>query len=76
MKITITTYGVEHSINTNPSVDYMNKEDIDGTTIHEVARALKSLLLSLTYTEEQINETFLKVEQDFEDDISLWGIED
>jgi hypothetical protein len=67
MNITITYYGVEHTINTKPEVDYMDSEVLDDTTLPEVARALKSLLLSLTFDEELINETFLNVENDFDD---------
>lgn len=69
MKITITYYGVEHTINTKPSVDYMNPDELDDTSVSEVARAFKSLLLSLTFDEDLINETFLNVENHFDEEI-------
>lgn len=69
MKITITYYGVEHTINTKPSIDYTNPEELDNTTISEVARAFKSLLLSLTFDEKHIDKTFLNVENHFDEEI-------
>ena len=70
MKITITYYGVEHTINTKPNVDYMNPDELDDTSVSEVARAFKSLLLSLTFDEELIDETFLNVKNHFDEEIS------
>jgi hypothetical protein len=68
MKITITYYGVEYTINTKPSVDYMNPDELDYTSVPEVAKAFKSLLLSLTFSEDLIDKTFLNVENHFETD--------
>jgi hypothetical protein len=70
MKITITYYGVEHTINTKPSIDYMNPDELDDTSVSEVARAFKSLLLSLTFDEELIDKTFLNVKNHFDEEIS------
>ena len=67
MKITITYYGVEHTINTKPSVDYTNQHELDDTSVPEIARAFKSLLLSLTFSEDLIDKTFLNVENHFDD---------
>jgi hypothetical protein len=68
MKITITYYGVEYTINTKPSVNYMNPDELDYTSVPEVAKAFKSLLLSLTFSEDLIDKTFLNVENHFETD--------
>jgi len=68
MKITITYYGVEYTINTKPNVDYMNPDELDYTSVPEVAKAFKSLLLSLTFSEDLIDKTFLNVENHFETD--------
>ena len=69
MKITITYYGVEHTINTKPKVDYMDENELDETNLPEAFRAFRSLLLSLTFCENHIDETFLRVENGFEKDI-------
>jgi len=71
MKITIIYYGVEYTINTKPSVDYTDEHELDDTSVPEVAKAFKSLLLSLTFSEDLIDKTFLNVENHFETDENI-----
>ena len=66
MKISILYYGKEHSINTNPLIDCLSADDLDDTTAREALDSFKSLLLSLTFSEETIDETL--VDMAFESD--------
>lgn len=69
MKITITYYGVEHTINTKPKVDYSDENEMDITTIPETLRAFRSLLLSLTFSQKHIDAAFKRVDDDFHEEI-------
>jgi hypothetical protein len=66
MKISILYYGKEHSINTNPSIDCLSVDDLDDTTAREALDSFRSLLLSLTFCDETIDEAL--VDMAFEND--------
>jgi hypothetical protein len=66
MKISILYYGKEHSINTNPLIDCLSNDDLDLTTARESLDSFKSLLLSLTFDEQTIDEAL--VDMAFESD--------
>ena len=65
MKISILYYGKEHSINTNPLIDCLS-DDLDDTTAREALDSFRSLLLSLTFCNETIDEAI--VDMAFEND--------
>jgi hypothetical protein len=70
MKITILYYGKEYSINTNPLIDCLSSDDLDDTSVREALDSFKSLLLSLTFCEKNIDEAI--VDMAFENDATTY----
>lgn len=64
MKISITHYGMEHSIVTDTLVDYNNPNTLDDTDCNKAVRAFMQVMLSAGYLEESIIESFLNIQNE------------
>jgi hypothetical protein len=64
MKISITHYGMEHSIVTDTLVDYNNPDTLDDTDCNKAVRAFMQIMLSAGYLEESIIESFLNIQNE------------
>jgi hypothetical protein len=64
MKISITHYGMEHSIVTDTLVDYNNSDTLDDTDCNKAVRAFMQIMLSAGYLEESIIESFLNIQNE------------
>jgi hypothetical protein len=64
MKISITHYGMEHSIVTDTLVDYNNPDTLDDTDCNKAVRAFMQVMLSAGYLEESIIESFLNIQNE------------
>lgn len=64
MKISLTQYGTEYSVNTTPAFNYLEENYLDDTTCYDALNAFKSVLLSAGFQEGSIEEAFKLMESE------------
>ena len=65
MKISLTHYNTEHAVNTDPTVNYLDINDLDETTCFDALKAFKSVLLSAGYQNKSIQDAFKLMESEW-----------
>ncbi len=61
MKISLTQYGTEYSVNTNTLVDFNDTESLDDTTCTEAIEAFERVLISAGFHEKSIEKAYIKI---------------